>query len=865
MLCIKNMFIMSKRILSYLCIILSIILLLTACSSNFDSSENISKATESSKTESGDESEPLSEVEVEKLRAKIDALYNKNSLNRDGTANNIAVGGEYTVSKNASTEYPDPSLKKLTDGSFAKSTFSGGDKTSWVGYKSVGSTMVIELDLGKLYTNIGDLGISFCKDVGPGIGLPSHVDISIAGDDGIYTYLGTSYTPLSYSSSLITRVQLMLKNVVSARKIKFEIKNTSTTWLFIDELIVNEYTNETPVRQDYYGSFDVPEITEPVFWNSSESDYKKTINLALGRPYQIRSGLELEDAHMTPSMNTTENVGLLTDGKLSPSKAYDNSAWFRFTRGNDREVVIDLGKTSAVKSFSIGFLRDSGTGIVLPNRLHVFLSENGKDWQLVSEIVNLTTPKSSDIIYAQDTLANPIRARYFKAYFTVAPHVWVDEIVVNGTKDVTGAKEVKATVSEDKYPNRYVSPEDIGGTKDIFLSYSSPDVSPITKEVYLPHVGYIENGEMKDTLFDSYLFLPYVKFLYDEGTKRVLSKADWQSYIDNQFKANVNMNALNAAVGEVKDELNKPDYKVSVFLSVFFPVKSQTSFGIVDGRNLNFTNIEDRKAALKWMIDEQVKQFDANKYSNIYLQGFYWFTEEIDYSDPHISELIKFTADYVRSLGYITTWIPYFQASGYTDWQELGFDFACYQPNYAFNHSIPIKRIYDAAEAAKKLGMCIELEVGSASAADVARLKDYYFVGSQTGFMTEAVHMYYQGGVPGVIYAAYQSTDPYIHSLYKDTYLFIKGKFGFEIVNPKDMTIEGKNRASGKIEIPKNDYVLGLSVTESPKYGTVKLKSDGNFEYIPYNNITGKDSFTMIVDYGFAKSDPFTVNVNITN
>jgi hypothetical protein len=211
------------------------------------------------------------------------------------------------------------------------------------------------------------------------------------------------------------------------------------------------------------------------------------------------------------------------------------------------------------------------------------------------------------------------------------------------------------------------------------------------------------------------------------------------------------MDALEAAVADTKTALGNNDYKVGVYLSILYPVASQTSFGEVNGKKLDFSKLEDRKAGVKWLIDEQVKQFKAKGYQNLELRGFYWFTEEIDFDDEGLLDLIKYTTDYVRKLKYFTFWIPYYQASGYNKWQEVGFDLACYQPNFAFNYSIPDSRLYDAARTAKMLGMCIELEIEGVSHTAVDRLKKYYKVGAETGYMTEAIHMYYQGGMPGAI------------------------------------------------------------------------------------------------------------------
>ena len=39
----------------------------------------------------------------------------------------------------------------------------------------------------------------------------------------------------------------------------------------------------------------------------------------------------------------------------------------------------------------------------------------------------------------------------------------------------------------------------------------------------------------------------------------------------------------------------------------------------------DFTVLEDRIAALKWLVDEQEKRFIEKKYKNLQLSGYYWF------------------------------------------------------------------------------------------------------------------------------------------------------------------------------------------------------------------------------------------------
>ena len=325
------------------------------------------------------------------------------------------------------------------------------------------------------------------------------------------------------------------------------------------------------------------------------------------------------------------------------------------------------------------------------------------------------------------------------------------------------------------------------------------DIPPITKEMLLPYVGYIEDGKVKDTMFDSFLFLPHVWFLYDYssgfGVKKPLKKADWQYFIDLLFGDGINLDALDKAAGEIGKELGKPDLQITVFFSILYPVATVTDFGEIGGKNLGFSNTDDRFTALKWLIDEQYRRFYEKKYKHLKLLGYYWFTEEISYLDKPLMQLLRRTTDHVRSLGLITTWIPYYHACGYSDWRHLGFDVGCYQPNYAFNESVPDKRLFEAAATAKLTGMCIELEMGGTKDWNVERMKKYYAAGAITGYMKDAAHMYYQGSMPGEFYRAYESKDPYLHSVYKDTYQFIKGTFDPKCVNFDDELGKEKNNA----------------------------------------------------------------------
>lgn len=527
------------------------------------------------------------------------------------------------------------------------------------------------------------------------------------------------------------------------------------------------------VNVDFYGDFELVKTPEKTV--EKNKDIK---NLLLGLPQKIKNYEKIMPEHTTEWFNSPANCNCLTDGKYAEKASCFDEAYFHFTSGCARALLYDLESVCKITGAGLSLLREDEVGVGVPPRITIFASEDGEGWQKAGEINGICSETSPAFIRKNTNFEKPLKARYIKFYFNVSSHIWIDELELYGCTDTEGAFEiVPEELKESEYPNAFASTSALGA-KDVLLAYfCHENVAPITKEIFLPHVAYIEDGEIKDTLFDGYLFLPYVAFLYDKYKKRPLTKKNWQHYIDTQFIDGYNMDALEAAVAEVGEKLGIKDYKVSVYFSILYPVTEVKEFGVIDGKNLDFSCVEDRKAALKWLIDEQYKRFNEKEYKHLELKGYYWFTEEINYADNQLLELLRYTTDYVRGMGLITTWIPYFHASGYNDWHNLGFDVVCYQPNYAFNQAVPDSRLFDAASTAKLLGMCIELEVGGTAEWNIERIKKYYAAGAITGYMKDAAHMYYQGGVPDVYYKAYKSEDPYLHSVYNDTYRFIKGTF----------------------------------------------------------------------------------------
>ena len=840
-----------------------------------DQPEETSSAAESGSSDRSDtSSEPFVEPEVNEVRDRVDALYGA-PADRSLKANNVLSGMLPAFSRPASSEYPGNGGRALTDGVRVQAF----DSTAWVGFNGR-EPVTLTFDLGEVVEGLADFEVGAFEERDYGIGLPAAVAVSVSTDGENFSWIGSVLAPAEVSGTEAYPFTLRLAGTVSARYIRYEIGAPSNTWLFIDEVTAVRYgagaDGDGPTSGevgDYYGDTNIPEITEPEYWDPSESDYAQERNLIAGLPQQIEQFAPFSAEVATTFYNSKEDAAMLTDGKFAGQAAYSDPAYFRFTGGLGRTILYDLGRESAVSSFAGSFLYELSTAVGLPRRLLIKASQNGVDWQTIHVTEAFKTSETAARVEVAEAFAQTYRARYIKFVFPVNTHVYCDELAVYGTKRIPDdAADLVADEAEDTiYPDKYITPDDFLGVNNMLLSYNHDPASAsggkTTAEEYMPFVGYYDRGgKLADTFFDSFLFLPYGAYVNEENGDFTA----WNAYVDNVFAEDANVNALSEAAERVSEGLGR-DVRVSVFFSILYTWPDKTSFGDVDGDGVieDFSKAEDRKKAIKWIIDEQLARFEAGGYDNLDLLGFYWYEEQVTYTDPHELELIRYASDYVHSLGYKLMWIPWYCAPGYTDWKELGFDMACMQPNYAFSGQATVERLYDNAETTRRLGMCVEIEIGQYDAqADILRYKEYLAVGAETGYM-DAVKCYYQAGMPGAFYAAWKSADPFVNSVYHDTYLFAKGKYdsseaaGGAIADPSDLeldTTSGRG-VTGSLNVEtESDYRVRIET--SPKYGTLRF-GGGTVTYTPLAGFAGTDTFTVYLEYIHGDSKTATVTVRV--
>lgn len=793
------------------------------------------------------------------------------SLPKERDYINVAGGLSYTFNREAHQKYGD-SDNKLTDAKISDPTSTDG----WVGFLGK-DDIEITLDLGERIEGLCGFAIDTLVDSGSGRNTPRLAELYASDDGENYIKAASSAVySITSGSAKVSTVEGYTEKGFSARYVKLRLSSMVVNWAFLDSLRIYTCTEkeDKPGQQikinSYYKNDPMPTVDSEIYWDSADADYSKDINLIKGLPQRIYEDINLAQEVRTSYYNTPASTKALTDGRNGSSN-YMDEAYAHFTGGEGRNIIYDIGKLSTVKSVKVSTMVYM-YGIEVPEMIMISLSEDGKEWQRVAvgssgEFVSVATTRS-EINF--DFGSNGYKTRFVKVTIKNSTHCWMDEITVMGTKKVdSSAKKLEgesASVANPYDVNAYPSLDVLGGSENIYLAYNykteNPEAGLRSKEQYKPLVGYYDNDKkLQDFFFDSFLYLPCSTttpsgaVLWEDESQPSI-KSDWLDYYDDTFKEGYNIRALNEAVGEIKTELNKPDYQAYVYLSIFSMPRVNFTFGDVDGDGIseNGAKLEDRKKVAKWWIDLNIEAFKKNNLDNLKLNGFYWYDESIGLGDSSQREYVTYVVDYLHSMGYYVIWIPYFMAGGYSAWKTVGFDCANMQPNYTFNDTATEERLYDNAALAKKYGLGVEIEADgralSAGSDRFDRYMAYLRVGVEEGYMN-TIKMYYFDAVPGVILNAYNSTDPKVHQVYDATYLYAKRKLSFgDDIDIKDEIVElnADNEAVGNLEF---ESMLGkICMKYSPLHGSFALSRDGKYKYKPDEGFVGEDRVILSLSYG---------------
>lgn len=611
-------------------------------------------------------------------------------------------------------------------------------------------------------------------------------------------------------------------------------------------------------------------------------------NIALGRGYSVEFGAPTEYSYR----NYTENgekfdidTGCLTDGKYAPAD-YKSAGYYRAFRSYSRFICFDFGAEMRIDGYGGSFLHNN-SGIYAPAYLKLWLSADGENYVCVNRYD--TESYSKDRVKRKYEIATDVayRARYAKVEFECGVFVWCDEIAVYGSDDAENASALPAAeVTRDKgiFPQGKLN--GISSIIKIYDGYySDQSKADNTEEELLPYISYIENGEIKDVMFDTVAFVPcHTDYpsggrLTKSGNKPGAVMSDWELYISRTFHAEYNLASLDKAAAKRNAALGINE-KVKVLLTMPYPMMQSKPFGDIDGdgKDEYTRTAAERIAVAEWYAKKVCSLFDERGFRNIELAGFYWYAETVGlFESPDEYEFTAGAIDAIHKIrpGCAVIFDPFYLSVGFDRWEEYGFDGAVMQPNLVFRldyTSTPT--LGEFAQTIKKYGLGVEIETAEPgnfrTAENIKKYgevyENYLYYGAKTGYMN-ALQTFYQGAGPGTVYSFYASEDPYMQYLYKLTYLYIKKAADLSVpeVVSKTGTVEaGKKRVPLDLEYSTYIYTPDLLIEASAQHGKCQvLPNNRRVFYTPDAGFTGTDVISLKIATKFGDAAERKLNVEV--
>lgn len=233
------------------------------------------------------------------------------------------------------------------------------------------------------------------------------------------------------------------------------------------------------------------------------------------------------------------------------------------------------------------------------------------------------------------------------------------------------------------------------------------------------NVSYVDQKGKEHWLIDTFLFLEIINgdgHFYDSGFDHGgknpdgtgANKADWTRVIDQYFAPNGPVCRLNEVIKTTAARIGNPKYKRRLVIFVPTPFFNQSNWGELNGKNLDFSNQQDRIAATKWYLAYVEAKIKSLRLDYLSFDGYYYVSEQLTNNREYLPTI----ASIVREKGHRFYWIPYWGCDGMGEWKSMGFDEAFLQPNYFFPTQKPDykKRFDDVMNFAQDKGMSLEME-----------------------------------------------------------------------------------------------------------------------------------------------------------
>ncbi|MGV3463829.1 MAG: DUF4855 domain-containing protein, partial [Heyndrickxia sp.] len=254
-----------------------------------------------------------------------------------------------------------------------------------------------------------------------------------------------------------------------------------------------------------------------------------------------------------------------------------------------------------------------------------------------------------------------------------------------------------------------------------------------------PYQSYLVNDRSADRLFRGFIFNPingredhYLYPIYADFGE-LADIEDWKIALERLFTSGYNLDALSINT--------KAGFKTDVWVTIPYPNPSQTNFGTVDGRELNFNNNADREEAIKWWIlNFQNKWNQATSlHEALSFKGFVWQRASITATDEN---LVKSINHFIRSNGFLSLWLQQYGSCGCPDWKEFGFDASCTNPNFYGNTDHDFSWIANSTVFANYYRLGMQVFFGKGDLFKDRHLYDYLNYGIYNNYMNDSLLVY---------------------------------------------------------------------------------------------------------------------------
>ncbi|WP_428910836.1 DUF4855 domain-containing protein [Niallia sp. Krafla_26] len=283
-----------------------------------------------------------------------------------------------------------------------------------------------------------------------------------------------------------------------------------------------------------------------------------------------------------------------------------------------------------------------------------------------------------------------------------------------------------------------------------------------------PYQSYLVNEEVVDTMFRGLIFNPisgrtnhFIHPMYAHFGATA-EKKDWEIALKRLFLDNYNFDAAAINTEEGK--------KTDLWVTIPYPILTQTKFGKVKDEWLNFNVEEDRFTAVKWWVKKFLKKWEKAEHlhEKLTFKGFVWPRASIDGRDEIF---VKRMTAFIREKDLLSLWLQQYGSTGCVEWKEFGFDAACTHPNYYGATGPDFKWISNASAFARHFHLGMQIPFGKGILFKENHLLDYLNYGIYNEYMDKSLLVFqFPNQTMGEIYKNQRTEYDFIYSFIKKSY-----------------------------------------------------------------------------------------------